>query len=89
MAVAEFFGKAVAVVNRRRTPLKFFADAAQFADEFGGLADRTVSVVDLFAGSFQIRGQLHAAVRTEKSILIRVIPEITFVVHGKIFLEKL
>ena len=61
------------MVNRCGPSLEFLADAAQLADELGGMTDGLVRIRDLLKSRYQLLCKISASVSAETAVLIRII----------------
>ena len=76
LAVAEVTGETVAVIHRSGASLKFAADPPELVDELRRVANRLISVRDFAERGFQFGRDMTAAVLSETSVLVGIIPEI-------------
>ncbi len=76
LAVADVTGEAVAVIHRSGTSLKFAADPPEFVDELRRVTNRLISIRNFTERSFQFWRNMTAAVFSETSVLVGIIPEI-------------
>ena len=76
LAVADVTGKTVAVIDGCGTSLELAADAAEFIDEFCGMADRLISVRDFAEGRFEFGRNAASAEFTETAVFVGIVSEI-------------
>ena len=69
------------MIDRRGPSLEFLADAAQLADELGGMADGLVRIRDLLKSRNQLFGQVSTAIRAEAAVSVRVMSQISSVIY--------
>ena len=76
LAVADVAGEAVAVIDGSGAPLELAADAAEFVDEFRGMADRLISVRNFAEGSLEFGRNAAAAEFAETAVFVGIVSEI-------------
>ena len=76
LAVADVAGEAVAVIDGSGAPLELAADAAEFVDEFRGMADRLISVRDFAEGSLEFGRNAASAEFAETAVFVGIVSEI-------------